>query len=93
MQRKITLMFLLVMALSMAPFITPTAGVETNILGEEYVCPPCGCGSDDKVYDKAGFCPVCGMKLVLKSGLTAASSPATPPAAPKKAAILLFDGV
>jgi copper(I)-binding protein/putative intracellular protease/amidase len=93
MQRKIALMCLLVMALSTAPFIAPTAGVETNILGEEYVCPPCGCGSDDKVYDKAGFCPVCGMKLVLRSNLTAVPAPATSPTAPKKAAILLFDGV
>lgn len=31
-----------------------------------FVCPPCGCGNDGKVFDKPGVCsdPACGMTLV-----------------------------
>ena len=58
----------------------------------EYVCPPCGCGSDKDVFDKPGYCPSCGMGLVLKSSLGAAPT-SQPSAPPKKAAILLFNGV
>ncbi|MEW6210132.1 MAG: copper chaperone PCu(A)C [Acidobacteriota bacterium] len=58
----------------------------------KYVCPPCGCGSDNTDFDKAGNCTSCGMTLVKKG---------TPAAMPvqhrltdrKRAAILLFDGV
>jgi len=31
-----------------------------------YVCPPCPLGCDDKVYDSAGTCPICGMVLEKK---------------------------
>jgi copper(I)-binding protein/putative intracellular protease/amidase len=59
----------------------------------EYVCPPCGCGKDDQVHDKPGFCSVCGMPLIVKGSSAAAPPPAEPEQARKKAAILIFDGV
>ena len=31
-----------------------------------YVCPPCGCASADKTFDKPGKCPSCGMDLIEK---------------------------
>jgi hypothetical protein len=39
----------------------------------QYVCPPCGCSQDGKVFDKPGACPdpACGMMLIPK--------PADPP--------------
>jgi len=76
MQRKIVLIVFLAVILSLDGFISLTAGAETNWPGEEYVCPSCGCGNDDHVYDKAGLCPVCGMKLVLKSSLNAPTTSA-----------------
>ncbi|MCI0617143.1 hypothetical protein L0244_29555, partial [bacterium] len=51
----------------------------------EYVCPPCGCSSDDKVFNAPGSCPVCGMPLVPKEQAEQEQS--------MKAAILIFDGV
>jgi putative intracellular protease/amidase len=68
-----------------------TANSAMNV--EQYVCPPCGCGSDEKVYDKPGFCPVCGMALILKGGQAATPASQTPAKPPKKVAILIFDGV
>jgi transcriptional regulator GlxA family with amidase domain len=43
-----------------------------------YACPPCGCASDGKTFDKPGACPDCGMPLSQ---------------APLRVAILIFDGV
>jgi hypothetical protein len=37
----------------------------------KYVCPPCGCSADGKVFDAPGDCPACGMPLMAK--------PADPP--------------
>jgi copper(I)-binding protein/putative intracellular protease/amidase len=59
----------------------------------EYVCPPCGCGKDDEVHNKPGFCTVCGMPLIVKGSAAAAPPPAAPEQPRKKAAILIFDGV
>jgi hypothetical protein len=38
-----------------------------------YVCPPCGCSYDGKVFDRPGVCPdeLCGMALI--------AAPAEPP--------------
>jgi putative intracellular protease/amidase len=90
MRRKFALICFFVTVLSIGLFVSLRAGAETNLMGDEYVCPPCGCGNDDHIYDKEGFCPVCGMKLVLKSSLTAPAAPAAPQ---KTAAILIFNGV
>jgi copper(I)-binding protein/putative intracellular protease/amidase len=91
MQRRLVVAFLLVVVLSVGLSVMGRPAAKITVPAEEYVCPPCGCGSDDKVYDKPGFCPTCGMDLVVKG------APATVrqalPAASKKAAILLFDGV
>ena len=32
--------------------------------GTKYVCPPCGCESDGKLFDEPGACPSCGMPLI-----------------------------
>jgi uncharacterized protein (TIGR01244 family) len=34
---------------------------------KQYVCPPCGCGQDDKVYEQPGSCPACNMALIDKA--------------------------
>ena len=73
--------------------ISPVVEIEQGAASQEYVCPPCGCGKDDQIYDKPGSCPVCGMQLVLKSAVAANNASPTIPGARKKAAILIFDGV
>ena len=44
----------------------------------KWICPPCGCDSDGKVFDAAGDCPSpgCGMVLIPKP----ADAPPDPPA-------------
>jgi hypothetical protein len=37
----------------------------------KYMCPPCGCSADGKVFDAPGDCPACGMPMIPK--------PADPP--------------
>lgn len=32
----------------------------------EYICPPCGCDSDDKTFDQKGECPSCGHAFIEK---------------------------
>ncbi len=66
---------------------------------KSYVCPPCGAGCDDKIYDKPGGCPVCGMRLVEKGSAQANAAVNFRPVAQqvlarsKKVAIFIFDGV
>src|SRR5262245_45369682 len=52
----------------------------------EYVCPPCGCANDDKVFNSPGSCPVCGMPLIPKGEVLHQDQTIS-------AAILIFDGV
>lgn len=93
MRRKLILTSLVtVIALALFGALTEGIGVHKPAF-DEYVCPPCGCGNDDKVHDKAGYCSVCGMQLVLKGSAAAQAPPAGPPPNRKKAAILIFDGV
>ena len=92
-RKYFVLSLLLVTFLCQGLFECPAAKAEAATTVEQYVCPPCGCGSDEKVFDKAGFCPVCGMALIIKGSATAAKAPATPREAVKKVAILIFDGV
>ncbi|WP_282161498.1 helix-turn-helix domain-containing protein [Ulvibacterium marinum] len=35
-----------------------------SIQDKRYVCPPCGCANDHKVFEKPGACTVCGMPLI-----------------------------
>src|SRR5581483_5516707 len=91
MQRKL---LLLITVVTLALFGALTKGAALfEPLADEYVCPPCGCGADDKVHDKPGHCSVCGMPLVLKGSIAAQAPPPGPPPNRKKAAILLFNGV
>lgn len=54
---------------------------------EGWVCPPCGHEHDDRVFPRAGTCPLCEMELI--PSREAARAAAERP----KVAILLFDGV
>jgi copper(I)-binding protein/putative intracellular protease/amidase len=58
-----------------------------------YVCPPCGCGSDNQVHEKAGYCPVCAMPLIEQGSQAAQPASAPPIVERKRVAILIFDGV
>lgn len=59
-----------------------------------YVCPPCGCGSDDLVHEKPGVCAACGMSLVVQGSAAATAAPVDSTAPPRRrAAILIFPGV
>lgn len=89
--KQLAFVLLVLILIGLAQFISPAATACASIEVEEYVCPPCGCGSDDKIYDKAGFCNVCGMALIVKGSTAAMPAPSRP--ARKKAAILIFDGV
>ncbi len=90
---QLALMLLLVTIVCLGLFESPATTAKAAMSAEQYVCPPCACGSDDKVYDKPGFCPVCGMALILKGSQAAAPPSETTPTARKKVAILIFDGV
>jgi len=94
MLRKLVLILPLVAALSLSlPGMVGSRPHAASAPAAEYVCPPCGCGSDNTVFDKPGYCPGCGMELIAKSSLSAGPA-SRPPAAPsKKAAILLFSSV
>ena len=48
-----------------------------------YVCPPCGCGQDEKELPEPGVCSVCGMPLVEKGAATPAPSGSLARAAPE----------
>jgi pimeloyl-ACP methyl ester carboxylesterase len=46
-----------------------TLGTAPFAIAEEsrkygYVCPPCGCASDGKIFDAPGKCPSCGLTLI-----------------------------
>jgi hypothetical protein len=58
--------------------VAPAWAVAQTSPSGKYVCPPCGCDQDGKVFDKPGFCPAvgCGMELIPKP------ADAPPPAAP-----------
>jgi len=92
-QTQLALILLLVTFVSLGLFVSPATTAKAAMNIEQYVCPPCGCGSDEKAYDKPGFCPVCGMALILKGGQAATPASQTPAKPPKKVAILIFDGV
>jgi copper(I)-binding protein/putative intracellular protease/amidase len=89
----LVLVLLLAWFVSGGLVLSPPATAEAAITAEEYVCPPCGCGADEKAYDKPGFCPVCGMALIIKGSVAAASASAASREVAKKVAILIFGGV
>src|SRR5262249_54693916 len=71
-------------------FAWTPAKVAGAAVSDEYVCPPCGCGLDDKVFDKPGTCSVCGMSLMIK-GSKPAPNPSASQRPVKNVAILIFD--
>ncbi len=87
---KLFLMVILALLLPLSVF-SATAFFEQEEAKKAYVCPPCGCGADERVYDKAGFCTACAMELAEKGGAAARSHTHT--AARRRAAILIFEGV
>jgi hypothetical protein len=50
----------------------------------KYVCPPCGCSNDGKVFDKPGVCPdpSCGMTLIAAPTEPRPQGPAAAPSLP-----------
>jgi copper(I)-binding protein/putative intracellular protease/amidase/DNA-directed RNA polymerase subunit RPC12/RpoP len=81
----------LVTLVSLVQPVSQALRAEAAVSVEQYVCPPCGCGVDDRVYDKPGSCPVCGMPLIVKGSQPAPK--AQPQRTQKSVAILIFDHV
>lgn len=92
-RKQLALILFLFAFVCTGQFISPAAKARASIMAADHVCPPCGCGNDDKVYDKPGYCDVCGMALVEKGSQAAIPATAAPLQARKKVAILIFDGV
>lgn len=91
-RKQLVLMLLIGTFVCQGPFESPKTATAA-MTAEQYVCPPCGCGSDERLYDKPGFCPVCGMALIIKGSAPESGAPAVSREPAKKVAILIFDGV
>lgn len=48
--------------------LAPAAAFAQASPSGKWICPPCGCDQDGKVFDAPGFCPAvgCGMELIPK---------------------------
>src|SRR4029079_6010113 len=77
--KQLSLILLVLALICFGQFISPAAPAVASIQLKECVWPPCGCGSDAKVYDKAGFCDVCGMPLIVKGSAAAIPAPSQQP--------------
>src|ERR1051325_4167554 len=86
------IIFLIVAIVCIGASVSTPTKVAAAGVSDEYVCPPCGCGLDDKIFDKPGTCSVCGMTLMIK-GSTPVPNPSTSQRPLKKVAILIFDNV
>ncbi len=96
MNRKQMFVPILVAFVSCSLLVSTTAEairVAQNPTAKEYVCPPCGCDSDNHTFDKPGTCTSCSMQLVEKGSEAARPAPQGPQQARKRAAILIFNGV
>lgn len=51
---------------SIAGLSAPLWSLRARAAAAQYLCPPCGCASDGKLFDQAGPCPSCGMTLVAR---------------------------
>lgn len=94
----LTASLIIVSILFCSAFAIPSSRVidpHQDAAKKEYVCPPCGCGNDEKVSEKPGYCSVCAMGLIEKGAQAQAARPAAQRPQPqrKRAAILIFDGV
>jgi len=69
-----------------------------NHLVEAYICPPCGCDSQGKIFREPGACPSCGMELIEVEasenmlGEVSELKPLKPIDKKMNVAIFLFDG-
>lgn len=54
-----------------------------------WVCPPCNSDCDQRVFEKEGGCPVCGMALVDRASLPSATAASRP----RNLAVFVFEGV
>lgn len=52
-----------VIAVAGLPLIT----LATAPASQHYVCPPCGCASDGRVFESPGLCPSCSMTLIAQA--------------------------
>jgi putative intracellular protease/amidase len=52
---------------------------------KKYICPSCGCAADNRIFDKPGTCPECGMALIEQAAEKKTEQKTT-------VAVLLFDG-
>lgn len=93
MSRKWIYALILVAVVSLASLSSAAVDVSQNSAAKVYVCPPCGCGSDERTFDKPGYCPACGMELIERGTQSATPASQSPPPNRKRAAILIFDGV
>jgi putative intracellular protease/amidase len=84
---------IIVMFLSLASLGLAAVEVNQDSTAKVYICPPCGCSSDDRTFDKAGYCNACSMELVEKNANSSPTPTPNPTPNRKKAAILIFDGV
>lgn len=67
MKRSFGLLLTLLLASAVAfAYLQPTASPQTTEK-KPYVCPPCGCSQDEEIFEQAGACPACQMKLVEKT--------------------------
>lgn len=60
-----------------APAFAWAAETPAPAPGGKYICPPCGCESDGKLFDAPGACPSCGMPLIAAPATE--PKPASPP--------------
>lgn len=53
-------------ALAACACVPSAAPAQAPSADGKFVCPPCGCSNDGKVFDKPGVCPdpACGMALI-----------------------------
>ena len=80
-------LYVLIAAVALAVVTQPPSWARVQ---GAYVCPPCGCGRDEHVFEKPGVCPACNMRLVERG--QAAQRPAeTEPRV--RVAFLVFNGV
>lgn len=91
--RKSKCVLYVVLCLFMGGLSAETATSYRMVPTAEYVCPPCGCGDDGKVFAEPGVCPSCGMGLVLKGSPASMPMNTGPAPARQRVAILIFDGV
>lgn len=43
--------------------------------GKKWICPPCGCDADSKVFSAPGKCPACEYELIEKASDEPAAAP------------------